>query len=235
MKYSLLLLLALVPACGDNSTVETPAPDAPPAVPMLSIGGTASQRSTSGAVPIEGVTVAAYANTDENTPVATATTDANGNFTLMIETNGVALQGYLKASMSGLVDTYWYPPGPLTNDYMDAGLNMIAPGTLDLLGNTLCRANLDTTKGVIAVEIDDASKTPVQGATVSTDPAASSYCYDSGAFPSPSATVTDTDGIAYMFNVTGDVTVSANKDGSTFKPFALKARGGALTTAKILP
>jgi hypothetical protein len=235
MKYSLFLLLAVVPACGDNSMTETPAPDAPPAVPMLSIAGTANQRSTSGAIPVEGVTVAAYANTDENTPMATATTDADGKFTLMIETNGVALQGYLKASMAGLVDTYWYPPGPLTNDYMDAGLNMIAPGTLDLLANTLCRANQDLTKGLIAVEIDDASKTPVQGATVSSDPAATTYCYDSGAFPSPTATATDIDGDAFMFNVTGDVTITAEKAGSAFKPFSLKARGGALTTAKIVP
>jgi hypothetical protein len=234
MKYPLYLLLALTSACGDNQTVEI-TPDAPPAAQTIAISGTASQRSPSGAVPVSGVTVGAYANSDENTPVATSTTDTDGNYTLTIDTHGVALVGYLKATMPGMVDTYWYPPGAITADYAHASLNMLAPQTLDLLANTLCRANQDTTMGVIAVEVADAARTPVAGVTFTSDPAASLYCYDSGNFPSSTATATDTDGIGYLFNITGDTTVTATKDGSTFKANTIKSRGGALTTTLIQP
>ena len=232
MKYPLFLVLVLASACGDDDTMTA---DAPPAAQTIAITGTASQRSTSGSVPVEGAMVAAYANTDESTPLATGTTDANGGFTLTIDTHGVAVDGYIKATMAGMVDTYWYPAGPLTADYADAGLNMLAPQTLDLLANTLCRANQDTAMGVIALEVADASRTPVEGATIASNPAASFYCYDSGGFPSPSATATDPDGIGYMFNITGDVTVSAAKSGSTFKSHSIKVRGGALTTTLIEP
>jgi hypothetical protein len=232
MKYPLFLVLVLASACGDDIKLS---PDAPPAAQTIAISGTASQRSTDGAVPVEGATVAAYASADETTPLATGTTDASGNFTLTIDTHGVAVDGYLKSTMAGMVDTYWYPAGPLTADYADAGLNMLAPGTLDLLANTLCRADQDLAKGVIALEVADASRTPIQGATVTSDPAASVYCYDSGDFPNATATVTDTDGIAYLFNITGDVTASASAAGTTLKPTTVKARAGALTTTLIQP
>lgn len=233
MKYPLYLLLVLASACGDDGATEMP--DAPPAAQTITITGTASQRSPTGSVPVEGATVGAYSNADDSTPVATTTTDASGNYTLTIDTHGVALEGYIKATMTDLVDTYLYPPGAITADYADAALNMLAPATLDLLANTLCRANQDTAMGMIALEVADASKTPIQGATVSSDPAASLYCYDGGSLPSPSATATDTDGIAYMFNVTGDVTVSATKMGTTLKPTMLKARAGAVTTTLVQP
>jgi hypothetical protein len=232
MKYPLYLVLVLASACGDNHEI---APDAPPAAQTIAISGTASQRSTNDSIPVEGVTVVAFANTDESTPLAMTTTDADGNYTLTIDTHGVAVEGYLKATMSGMVDTYWYPAGPITTNYADAGLNMLAPGTLDLLANTLCRGNQDTAMGVIALEVADASRTPIQGATVESDPAATSYCYDSGAFPNATATATDPDGIAYLFNLTGDVTVTASSTGTTFKPTTVKARAGALTTTLIQP
>src|SRR6476619_3905257 len=105
MKYPLYLLLAVTTACGDNETT-TITPDAPPAAQTLSISGTASQRSSTGGVPVAGVTVEAYSNDNETTPVATSTTDADGKYTLTIDTHGVALIGYLKATMPGMVDTY---------------------------------------------------------------------------------------------------------------------------------
>jgi hypothetical protein len=232
MKYPLYLVLVLASACGDNETITA---DAPPAAQTIAISGTASQRSTSGSVPVEGATVAAYASSDESTPLATGTTDAKADFTLTIDPHGVAVDGYIKATMAGMVDTYWYPAKPVAADYADAGINMLAPQTLDLLANTLCRANQDTAMGMIALEVADASKTPVAGATIASDPAASLYCYDSGGFPSSSATATDPDGIGYMFNITGDATLSAEKSGSTFTSHSIKVRGGALTTTLIQP
>lgn len=235
MKYPLFMLLGLVAACGDDGNMMT-TPDAPPAAQTIAISGVASQRATSGSTPVEGLTVAAYAVSDETTPLAMTTTDADGKFTLMLDTGGTAIDGYLKATGSGFVDTYWYPPKLFGADYADAGLNMLAPQTFDLLANTLCRGNQDTTaKGMIAAEVRDASDTPVEGATISSDPAATGYCYDSGGFPSSTATATDPDGIGYMFNLDGELTVSASKSGSTFMSHMVKVRPGTLTTTLIEP
>jgi hypothetical protein len=186
-------------------------------------------------MPLADVTIAAFANTDENTPVATATTDASGNYMLTIMTNGTALDGYLKATTSGYLDTYLYPPAPITADFSGASINMVTSNTFDLLANTLCRANQTAANGTIAVEVVDAAGATVGGATVASTPAASTYCYNSNGLPSSAATATATDGVAYMFNVTGQATVSAMKTGSTFASHGVKARAGALTTTLIGP
>ena len=205
------------------------------AASTITVTGTAAARDASGSTPLQGVTVGAYAATDETTPVTTATTDASGNFTLTITTNGVALDGYLKATMSTYMDTYLYPPAPLAADFSGATVVMLTPGTFDLLANTLCSASQVTTNGAIAAEVEDASGAFVAGATVASSPAANKYCYDQNSFPNRGATVTDTDGLGYMFNVTGTVTVTAMKAGTTFTSHAVKARAGTFTTTLIKP
>lgn len=233
IKLPLLAALAVTAACGGSDGAPMNTADAPPAAQTVNISGTATSRDASGGSPLAGVTIGAYANTDESTPVAMATTDASGNYTLTITTNGTALDGYLKATISGYLDTYLYPPAPITADFAGASINMVTQNTFDLLSNTLCRANQTSSNGAIAVEVVDGAGMTVQGATVASSPAASKYCYNSGGFPSANATATDTDGVAYMFNVTGEATVSAMKSGSTFKSHPVKARAGALTTTLI--
>lgn len=246
-KYPLIAVLALAAACGgddgksttDGNTNTTDGTmntvDAPPAAQTIHISGTATKREATGSSPLEGVTIGAYASSDENTPVATATTDASGNYTLTIMTNGTALDGYLKATMTTYMDTYLYPPAPITADFAGAAINMVTPSTFDLLANTLCRGNVTSTDGTIAVEVVDGSGATVQGATVASTPAAGKYCYNSGGLPSSTATSTATDGVAYMLKVTGQATVSATKSGSTFTSHGVKARAGALTTTLIGP
>lgn len=202
---------------------------------MITISGTATARDASGSMPLAGVTVGAYSNTDENTPVTTATTDAQGNFTLTVTTGGVALDGYLKATMATYMDTYLYPPAALGGNFSGATVVMLTPDTFDQLANFLCGANQVTTNGAIAAEVEDGSGAFVAGATVSSNPAANKYCYNSNNFPSRNATVTDTDGLGYMFNVTGTATVTASKSGTTFASHQVKARAGALTTTLITP
>lgn len=229
-----LALGAMVAACGGGSS-SNPMIDGPQAPAMITVTGNASARDATGSSPLSGVTVGAYASSNEATPVITAMTDAQGNFTLTIPTGGVALDGYLKATMASYMDTYLYPPAPLAADFSGATIVMLAPSTFDLLANTLCSANQMTSMGAVAAEVEDGSGAFVAGATVASSPAATKYCYDSGGFPSRTATATDTDGLGYMFNVTGDVTVTAMKSGTTFTSHALKARAGAFTTTLIKP
>lgn len=207
---------------------------------MISISGTASSIGVGGSAPEAGVLVEAFDNANETTPVASATTDASGNYTITVTTNGKALDGFLKATRgTDFVDTYLYPPFALATDFNGASMNLVSQGTFDTL-STLCQGNQDPAKGVIAllVTLDPtmASAMAVGGATVSTSPDATKYCYNgNNGLPASSATMTQPDGIAYAFNVTGNATVSAAKSGLTFKSHAVNARAAALTTTLVIP
>jgi len=234
MTTRIALILVSVAACGGSDT--GPGTDAPVVSQTITVTGTAEELSASGANPVAGLLVEAFANTAETTVVASAMTDASGNYTLVITTNGSTLDGFLKATKSGLMDTYLYPPAPLAADFDGASLNMVSPNTFGLLADTLCRATQDTAKGAIAVLVNDAVGMPVAAATISSSPASNKYCYNgTSGLPSSTATETQPDGIGYVFNVTDNVTVSASKSGTTFKSHAVKARPGALTTTLIQP
>lgn len=204
------------------------------APPMVTITGTSTARSGTTTSPGAGVLITAYRN-GSDAVVAMTTTDASGNYSLVIETGGMALDGYLKGTLATYMDSYLYPPSIVDADLDGASMNMITPGTLDLLANTLCAANQTTATGAVAVIVTDAAEMPVAGAMTATAPAATKVCYNSNGFPSRNATMTDTDGVAYMFNVTGQATVSATKSGSTFASHLVNARAGTFTTTLIQP
>jgi hypothetical protein len=239
-RLAVLAALALA-ACGGSSsnpgggsgTDAAGSIDSPAAPAMITFSGTVTSKGTS-SNPLAGVTIAAFGE-GSTTAVAMTTSDAQGGFTLMIPTGGTALQGYVKATLSGYVDTYLYPPTAVAADTTGVTVYMVTPSTYDLLANTLCNGNQMMTNGAIAVEVMDATMATVAGATVSSQPAATKYCYNQGGFPNKSATATDTDGIAYMLNVTGQATVSASKSGLTFHSHAVNARAGALTLTIIQP
>lgn len=229
MKLALTALL--LAACGgsDSKTV-----DSPTVAQTINISGTASERSLSGAMPVAGLTVAAYSSAAPSTVVVMTTTDANGMYTLAVPTMGKPVDGFIKATKSGYIDTYLYPPAPLTADFSSASLNMLTPSEFGLLSGTLCAVTADNAKATVALEVVDASMQTVMGATVSSSPAASKECYDQGGFPNKSATATDTDGVAVMFNITaGQVMVSAAKSGATFKSHTINATAGAFTTTLV--
>ena len=203
---------------------------------MITISGVVSERNTTTTTPTAGVVVTAYKASDDSV-VAMATSDAMGKYSITVTTNGSALDGYLKATHTGDLDTYLYPPAPVSADFAGASVNLITSGTFDLVANTLCAGNQMATNGAMAVEVIDAAMAVVPGAVVTSTPAASKVCYNMGGFPNKNATMTDTDGIAYMLNVppTGTVSVTATKTGSTFASHSVKARPGAFTTTLIQP
>lgn len=223
-------------AVGCGSSGGGKSVDAPNVAATIMISGTASERSLSGTTPVQGAMVAAYDSSDPNTVVAMTTTDASGNYSLMVPTMGKPVDGFVKAAKSGYMDTYLYAPAPLTADFGMASINMLTAQNFSLLQGALCNANQDTAKGTIAVEVVDsamAGAMTVGGVTVASTPAATKYCYDKSGTPNQTATVTDTDGVAFMFNVTGSVMVSATKSGVTFKSHTVNAVAGAFTTTLI--
>lgn len=238
MKCLALALVLALAACGGSSSGTSDGnpggtADAPPAPAMVTFSGTVTEKP-SGKL-LANVTLGAYSE-GSTTPVATATTDANGAFTMTIMTGGTALQGYVKATLSNYLDAYLYPPTAVGADMTGVTVFMVTSGTVDFLSGNLCKDAQDTAKGLIAVEVLDATMAKVAGAKVASSPAAMSYCYNSGALPSSTASMTDVDGIGYMLNVPpGTATVSATKSGSTFKSHQLNARAGALTLTIIQP
>ena len=110
--------------------------DAPPNVPqMITISGKTTERGLGGETNVAGVTLALYSVSNESTPMTMTTSDAQGNFTLMVTTMGMPLDGYLLATKSGYVDLYMYGTGPFVGDFTDANLNMITPGNKDFLSS----------------------------------------------------------------------------------------------------
>jgi hypothetical protein len=241
-------LLGLAACGGDvkvNPDADRPGEDAdvqidgPPAPPMITITGQAVSRGIGGAQPVADAMIAGYRNRDETTPIsAPVMTDAQGNFTMVIDTRGEALDGFIKATKAGFKETYLYPAAPIAAD-TTAPVNMVSENLYGTL-STLAQGNQQAGNGLIAlVVVDGASATsmPVAGATVSSMPASGAYRYNQGGFPNVNATATAADGVAYMFNAPPNVaiTVSAMKAGSTFTSHRLKAWPDQLTTTLITP
>lgn len=238
MKRFLLIALA---ACGgstgngngaDAATDSKVFMDAPPSVPaMITIAGTASEDGQSTSTPLAGVAIAIYKVGDDNTPLATATTDAQGKYSVMVATGGHVVDAYVKASKSGYVDNDAFPPAPFQADALAANANMITTGNfgfLKLIGGA------HDGMGLIIVEILDTSSMSVMGATVTSSPASGSYKYSDTSGTPTSTTGTAADGAAFMFDVPpGMVQVQAMKAGMTFKAHSINAHADAFTTTVI--
>jgi hypothetical protein len=238
MRFTTALpFLFVLGACGDDGGGGGSADAAENVPATVTITGVAAQRSATGSTPKAGVMIGAYKNSDPNTPVVTATSDAAGMYTLAIPTNGMAVDGYVKATLSGLIDTYLYPPRALVADYSGASIYMIDQFTADTLSGTLCGSAQEATKGVVAVLVTDATSTPIAGAMVTSQPMAAKTCYNgSNGLPDRNATMTEADGLAYLLNLpAGEVTVTASKSGLTFPSHKVNARAGALTTTPVVP
>ncbi len=210
--------------------------DAPPVVPMtIMIGGKTTETGLGGESVVANVAMAAFASSNETTPVAMATSDAQGNFTLTVMTNGMPLDGFLRATKSGYVDLYMYPTGPFAASTTDAGVNMMTPGNRDYLNNLAGGGQMGG-KGLIGLQVRDASGNPVSGATISSTPASTYRYTNSSGLPSSNATSTSSDGVAFMFNVpSGPINITASKAGMTFKAHVVVARADKFTTTSIVP
>jgi len=241
MKGHLSILVFLM-ACGggssggggdDGNSPDAPKVfmDAPPNVPaMIKLSGVAEQQAQSGSTPQAGVAIAILKR-GTNESLATATSDAQGKYSMMVATNGAPVDAYLKATKTGYVDTYAYPGGAWIADSTSADANMLDSGTYSLLVGF---GGGSTSKGVIAIGVFDGSMQPVQGAKVESAPASGVYKYsDDGGLPT-GTDATNTDGHAFMFDVPdGEVTVKATKASASFKSHALSAKAGAFTTTVI--
>jgi hypothetical protein len=235
-----LFVTACVTGCGgsgsNNNGGGTPDAqvflDAPPVVPTtLTITGTAKENTQSGSVPFAGVSVSLFKTTDDTTALATATSAADGTYTLTVQTDGHVIDGFLRGSKTGYIDNDSFPAGPFQGNTTGADVNLISTSNFSFL--KLLGGGHDG-KGLIIVEILDASSAPVAGATVSSNPAAGGYKY-SDSNGTPTATMsTAADGAAFVFDLPpGTVQVSASKTGATFKSHSIVVKADHFTTTVV--
>ncbi len=236
LSFLAIASLALI-GCGDDGGGGV---DAAPPPSMLTISGVASEITTGGRTPQAGVAISVY-NVSDDSMIGTATTDANGAYSITVSTNGSPVDGYLKATKTGLKETYLYPPGPLSSDFAGVTTLMLSQSTQNLANMVGGAAPPDATKGWIAMLVLDAPQTSanaVMGATVTATPTGEIRYNSSAGIPGGpgQATSTAMDGIAYVMNVpAGQVTVGASKSGLTFKSHPVKARADKVTLTLVTP
>ena len=224
-------------ACGEDSSgpadgfgcVDDPLPTTAPG--LVTVNGAIRANALSPG-PVSNAIVTAF-RVGVTDSIAIDTSDTPGNYAVSITTGGTPVNGYLRVTHSGQLDTYAYPSRPLVEN-LTTNVLMPTQAELDFLGVAV-GVTQSGSNGFIGVVVKDCFGATVAGATVSTTPAGT-VKYNSGGAPSASATSTSTDGVAYVFNVTaGDVTVRANGGGETLRQHVVTARAGTVTLTEIQP
>lgn len=236
MRRALLALLPLVAACSESNTPDpgfeclgAPIPTTAPAT--VTVSGQIRQNAIS-PTALGGAIITAF-RIGVTDSLAVDTSNTPGFYSLSITTGGTPVNGYLRVTHSGQVDTYAYPSRPL---FADLTTNILMPTTteLGLLGQAV-QVDQAAGNGFIGVIVKDCNGTAIAGATVSTSPGGT-VRYNSGSTPSPSATSTSSDGVAYVFNLTaGNVTVMANAGGNVLRQHVVNARADVVTLTEIQP
>jgi hypothetical protein len=117
---------------------------------------------------------------------------------------------------------------------MAVTVSFVDASTFSLLGGAV-GVTVDPTAGFVVVQALDCNLQPLAGATVSTNPPGT-VKYDTAGTPSSGATVTDTDGLAFVFNIpAGNVDISAERYGLTFRKHTIMARPNTWTTTGVVP
>ncbi len=238
LPVTFLLAPALV-ACGggdDGGDDDGATIDAPPAAQMLTVTGQAQTVSGTSTVPLEGAMIQAFRVGSDSTPIGMATSDLQGNYSISLTTDGTAIDGYLKGTSATRLDTYLYPPKPLTADRANATMLLVTQSTLNLLG-TLGGTSQMATKGFIGVRIVDAAGMGVAGVTVTINPMGTArIIYAVNNLPNQNATMTDASATVFIANTeVGQITVDAAGGGVDYYEHPVNARAGVITTTAMEP
>lgn len=241
-------------ACGGDDGPAGGAPDADPAAidaaptpygcigrahpttapAMITVAGVTNEINTDGQVPLDGVALT-VADSDDTT-LTTGTSDGSGNYSVTVSTGGAPVDGYIQGTTSNYKETYVYPPAPLANDQASVPVLLVSNTVWSFLP-LIANATQDNTEGFLGVLVSDCLGNPVEGATV-TSPAAETVRYVEGTgVGDETVTVTDSSGIALLFNVTpGDtVMVDASTPDHDFEAHPVKVRANVVTTTVVAP
>ena len=205
--------------------------DAPPNVPaMITIGGTAIDNGRNSSMPLAGVAIALKSRADDST-LASATSDAQGKYSMSVTTGGHVVDAYILATMSGYADAAAFPAAPFAADEAKADSNMITSSNFNLLS---LYTGQQASNGIVIAEILDASGMAVAGAAVSSSPAAGSTMYSGSDGTPASGSATMANGTAFLVNVPpGSVEITATKSGASFKSHTVTAKANTFTSTVV--
>jgi hypothetical protein len=239
MRYLLLGLSIVIVACGSDSSgpaegfgcVDDPLPTI--AEPLVTVNGQIFANALSPGPVSNAIVIAFRVGAPGTDTLAFDTSLTSGHYAVSIATDGFPVNGYLRVTHSGQLDTYAYPSRPLVAA-LTTNVLMPTQDELNFLGLAV-GVTPSASNGFIGVVVKDCFGATVPGATVSTSPAGT-VKYNAGTTPSATATSTSSDGIAYVFNVpAGAVTVRANGGGETLRQHEVTARAGTVTLTEIQP
>jgi len=247
----MMLVVVMAMGCGDGDkvAVDAPIPDAPPdafgmldcagqplpttAPDPLTLSGTTYEITSLGAKPLAAVMLSVFV-IDETTARETTTSDAQGNFSMSGPTGGVANFGYVEAAATDHTTSYSFGA---TAAYMNVTNSQVAIVTTGAIGQLAEFAGVTQTPGnaVIQVEAIDCAGTPLPGATFTTTPAGT-IVYQKNGLPLGTASMTDTAGVGYVFDVPpGMVTIAAQVGTLTLRSHVVIAFADAPTFTAIQP
>ena len=201
--------------------VGTTAPD------PLTLSGTIVQLITASAIP--GVALSA-SNTLGGSPIATATTDGTGGYSLDIPTGGVPIAIYLTLSKPGFLTVTSIP-----NRLLDASApaNIQAGTQADLDASYAAKSMTESpTAGSLDIVLSDCAFNRIAGATIQTTPPTTIVYSDVNGNGDGSLTSTTSSATALALNVPlGSVVVSATAPGMTFTDQRFEIQQNPIVTA----
>ena len=193
--------------------------------------------------PLQGATLKACAKTDTAcaTPLAMPITDATGKATFTFDAGPDGFDGYLDTTgvdkhVPTLIFFSHHVIGNPANANLAYGSRIFS--TTIFNAATAGKVMLDPTRGHVVNVIHDCAYTAASGATVtaSAADAMSKTIYAAGAALSTTATATDANGAAFIFNLpAGPTTITDKYMSSTLGAHDVFTRAGSLTDIQMYP
>ncbi|MBL8955274.1 MAG: hypothetical protein JNK82_31155 [Myxococcaceae bacterium] len=219
---------------GDFSCAGVAAPTS--AVADLVLAGTVTSAGLT-RNPVVGATVELF--DPGGTRIDTGTSDADGGaYRVEHAIDCTAYDGYLRASHAdaGFYDFYYYPPAPWRRGRTELELVIFDASTRNL-ATLLAMVTVTPGTGAIALGLEDCTRTPITGATVTTMPAGDVRYVGPGGLPLGPAAQTSTSpkGQALIFNLpVGNVTVTASVQGRTLTR-TVAVRADSISAVTLVP
>ena len=171
MRYLLLGLSIVIAACGGDSSgpaegfgcVDDPLPTTAPG--LVVVNGAIRANALSPGPVSNAIVIAFRRGAPGSDTLAFDTSFTSGDYAVPIVTDGFPVDGYLRVTHSGLLDTYAYPSRPLVEN-LTTNVLMPTQNELDFLGVAV-GVTQSASNGFIGVVVKDCFGATVPGATFS--------------------------------------------------------------------
>ncbi|HTJ43414.1 MAG TPA: hypothetical protein VL463_15020 [Kofleriaceae bacterium] len=171
----------------------------------------------------------------ETVPVASASADTSGNFTIVAQTGGRPIDGYLRAHSGTGRDNYAYPIAPYATDASNIPLVIVDQAFYDELA-AAGGATQDPAKAFFLAQAVDCDGKQLIGAMFTIDPSAGASIAYPRTDGSGNGAATDTSGEAIINNVApGPLRIDGVQGTTPLHGHRIDARANAVTIVWVSP